>query len=185
MNRLSHVVSTAALGLALLGLGGCASTRLDASPAPRLASRAVWSVAPPVNNTVTPYAAGRVQSQLAALLSAHGVQHVLLVPPSAPGGPLPIDNGTQNERAALAWASRHQARYALLGSVDEWEYKIGLDGQPAVGFTLRLVDLKTGGVVWSGAASASGGSREGLAVLSQGVLNDLINRLLPAGGHGA
>ncbi|MDA8094618.1 MAG: penicillin-binding protein activator LpoB [Betaproteobacteria bacterium] len=185
MNRLSYFASTAALSLVLLGLGGCASTRLDASPAPRLDTQAIWSVAPPVNNTVTPYAAGRVQSQLAALLSTHGVQHVLLVPAANPGGPLPIDNGAQNERAALAWARHHQARYALLGSVDEWEYKIGLDGQPAVGFTLRLVDLKTGSVIWSGAASASGGSREGLAVLSQDVLNDLINRLLPAGGHGA
>lgn len=165
--------------LAALALSGCATTQLDTSRSPHPDRNAVWCVLAPINNTSTPYASGRVQRQLVALLGARGLPHVLLAPAPGDSGPLPIDNGAKDQRQALDWARRREARYALLGSVDEWHYKIGLDGQPAVGLTLRLLNLQTGKIIWSGAASASGASREGLAVLSERVLTKLIGRLLP------
>jgi hypothetical protein len=160
------------------GLSGCATTQLNAAPSPHPDRHALWCVVAPVNNTSTPYAGGRVQQQLAALLGARGLRQVL-VAPSSSGGPLPVGDGAKGQQRALSWAHGHDARYALLGSVDEWHYKIGLDGQPAVGFTLRLIDLESGKTLWSGAASASGGSREGLAVLSERTLSGLLGRLLP------
>jgi len=164
--------------LTALGLSGCAATRFDTAPSPRLDREAVWCVPAPINNTSTPYAGERVQRQLAALLGAQGLPRLLLPPAPDGSGPLPIDNGADDQRQALDWARRHEARYAVLGSVDEWDYKIGLDGQPAVGFTVRLLDLQSGKIIWSGAASASGGSREGLAVLSERTLAGLVKRLL-------
>jgi hypothetical protein len=164
--------------LAALWLAGCATTQFNSAPSPHPDRLAAWCVLAPINNTSTPYAGERVQQQLAALLGARGLAHVLLAPAATSGGPLPIDNGATGQRRGLAWARHHGARYALLGSVDEWQYKIGLDGQPAVGVTLRLLDLESGKVIWSGAASASGGSREGLAVLSERTLSGLLERLL-------
>ena len=164
--------------LVALGLAGCASTQFNSAPSPHPDRQAAWCVLPPVNNTSTPYAGERVEQQLAALLGARGLPDVLLAPAATSGGPLPIDNGSTEQRRGLAWARHHRARYALLGSVDEWQYKIGLDGQPAVGVTLRLLDLESGKVIWSGAASATGGSREGLAVLSERTLSGLLERLL-------
>lgn len=164
--------------LAALSLAGCATTRIETAATPHPDRQAVWAVLAPVNNTSTPYAGGRVQQQLAAILGAKGVEDALIVPTADKGGPLPLDNGSGHTQQGLAWAREHHARYALLGSVDEWRYKIGLDGQPAVGFTLRLIDLQSGKTLWSGAASASGGSREGLAVLSQATLTQLVDRLL-------
>lgn len=161
------------------GLSGCATTQLNASPPPHPHRQAVWCVVAPVNNTSTPYAGERVQQQLAALLGERGLAQVLLAPSPDDNGPLPIGDGGKEQNPALDWARQHEARYALLGSVDEWHYKVGLDGQPAVGFTLRLVDLRSGRILWSGAASASGGSREGLAVLSERTLAVLLGRLLP------
>lgn len=161
-----------------LGLSGCATTQLNAAPSPHADRQVVWCVLPPINNTSTPYAGERVEQQLGALLGAQGLPHVLLAPARSGSGPLPIDNGAQEQRQALKWAHHHEARYALLGSVDEWDYKIGLDGQPAVGLTLRLLDLQSGKIIWSGAASASGGSREGLAVLSERTLAGLVKRLV-------
>ncbi len=165
--------------LAALVLSGCATVQMNASPSPHPDRGALWCVLQPINNTSTPYAGGRVQQQLGALLGARGLRSVLLAPSFQGGGPLPIGANAKQQRQELAWAHRHAARYALLGSVDEWHYKIGLDGQPAVGFTLRLVDLRTGETVWSGVASASGSSREGLAVLSTRTLAALLKRLLP------
>ncbi|MGH8319991.1 MAG: penicillin-binding protein activator LpoB [Steroidobacteraceae bacterium] len=164
--------------LAALGLSGCATTQFNSAPSPHPDRQALWCVLAPINSTPTPYAGERVQQQLAALLGAQGLTHVLLAPAPGDNGPLPIDNGTTGERQALDWARHHEARYALEGSVDEWDYKVGLDGQPAVGVTLRLLDLQSGEIIWSGVASASGDSREGLAVLSERTLSGLLERLL-------
>lgn len=167
-------------GLFSLSLAGCATSRLDTSPAvPTPNQSAAWAVLPLVNNTSTPYAGARAQQQLAALLGAHGIRQVLIAPgQQAAGAPFPIGSGSQSLERSMKWARAHHARYALVGSVDEWHYKIGLEGQPAVGFTLRLIDLESGSTIWSGAASATGNAREGLAVLSQQVLRKTIKRLL-------
>jgi len=164
--------------LIALGLSGCVTTQFNSAPSPHPDRQALWCVLPPINSTSTPYAGERVQQQLAALLGTQGLRHVLLAPAPGDNGPLPIGNGTAGERQALNWARQHAARYVLEGSVDEWDYKVGLDGQPAVGVTLRLLDLQSGEIIWSGAASASGGSREGLAVLSERTLSGLLKRLL-------
>lgn len=179
MTPLSRTAVRTLLALVALGLSGCASTQFDTAPSPHPDRDAAWCVPAPINNTSTPYAGARVQRQLAALLGAQGLPHLLVPPAPAGDGPLPIDSGADDQRQGLAWAHHHQARYALLGSVDEWDYKIGLDGQPAVGFTLRLLDLQSGKVIWSGVAAASGDSREGLAVLSERTLAGLVKRLLP------
>jgi hypothetical protein len=178
MKPLSKAMTWTFIMLAALGVSGCATTQLNAAPSPHADRQAVWCVLPPINNTATPYAGERVQQQLAALLGARGLPHILLAPARTGSGPLPIDNGATEQRQALKWAHQHQARYAVLGSVDEWDYKVGLDGQPAVGLTLRLLDLQSGRIIWSGAASASGGSREGLAVLSERTLARLLKRLV-------
>ncbi len=166
------------LMFAAAGISGCATVQINTSASPHPDRQAAWCVLTPINNTSTPYAGGRVQQQLAALLGARGLSHVLVAPAPGGGGPLPVGEGAKDQKQQLAWARHHGARYVLLGSVDEWHYKIGLDGQPAVGFTLRLMDLRSGQTLWSGAASASGGSREGLAVLSERTLAGLLKRLL-------
>lgn len=160
-------------------LGGCASSQINAAAAPTHLNRAApWAVLPLDNNTASPYAGERVQSQLAALLRSKDMRNVLIAPRHSQSGPLPIDNDAHAQRQFIKWARKHQARYALTGSVNEWRYKIGLDGQPVVGFALELIDLKQNRTIWSGVASASGDSREGLAVLSQKVLDEMLDRLL-------
>lgn len=180
MNTKPRVTLLLFLGLFSLILTGCATSRIDTSPAVSAPDQqAVWAVLPLVNNTSTPYAGNRAQQQLAALLGASGVRQVLIAPSfQQTSAPLPIGSGSGNQQSSLEWARGHHARYALVGSVDEWHYKIGLEGQPAVGFTLRLVDLESGTTIWSGAASATGNAREGLAVLSQQVLRKAIKKLL-------
>ncbi|MDX1799796.1 MAG: penicillin-binding protein activator LpoB [Marinobacter sp.] len=159
-------------------LSGCASSRLQSSEPPTVVAGATWSVMPLVNNTESPYAGERAQQILAALLGSRGLNRVDLPPAPAADNALPWDNGAAVSQQGMDWASRNHVRYVLLGSVDEWRYKIGLDGQPAVGFTLRLMDLTTSQVVWSGTGAASGGSHQGVAVLAQATLDRLVSRLL-------
>ena len=74
-----------------------------------------------------------------------------------------------------------RAQYALTGAVDEWRYKVGVDGEPAAGVTLRIVDVATGNTLWSGAGGKSGWSREALSAVAQ----KLIRQLLDSGLSGA
>lgn len=173
--RLVSLLSAIAL---LLALTGCASTSFHAGKTPSTERSASWVVAPLLNNTATPYAGQRTAQLVNALLAQRGVGAVQVAPAAADAGGLPIDNGASAQEGAKSFAQQQHARYLVRGSVDEWTYKIGLDGQPAVSFTLDLVDLSSGKVIWTGAASASGGSRQGVAVLAQETLDKLIARLM-------
>ncbi|MDU7588518.1 MAG: penicillin-binding protein activator LpoB, partial [Acidovorax sp.] len=82
---------------------------------------------------------------------------------------------------ALAWAREQGVRYALAGTVDEWRYKVGVDGEPAAGITLQIIDVQSGDILWSGAGGKSGWSREALSAVAQ----KLIRELLQAGLSGA
>ncbi|MGZ5091639.1 MAG: penicillin-binding protein activator LpoB, partial [Burkholderiales bacterium] len=82
------------------------------------------------------------------------------------------------ERKVLAeadkWARSEGARYAIYGAVDEWRYKVGVDGEPAVGVALHIMDLQTNNVVWSGVGGKSGWSRESLSGVAQKLIRQLL-----------
>lgn len=163
--------------LALLTLAGCATSSFHAAPTPHIDASASWVVAPLINNTATPYAGDRAERLVSSLLGQHHLGALLHAPVAPDASGLPIDNGQANEELARKFAAKRGAHYLVTGSVDEWHYKIGLDGQPAVGFTLSLVDVSSGKTLWTGVASASGSSREGVAVLAQKTLNKLIQKM--------
>ena len=167
----------ALVAIAALVIAGCASASFHASPAPTLAPQATWVVAPLVNNTATPYAGDRAARLVSTLLAQRTGSQVLVPPAPSDATGLPLDNGEAAETNARSYAGKHGAQYLVEGSVDEWNYKIGLDGQPAVGFTLSVIDLATGKTIWTAAASATGGSREGVAVLAQDTLSGMLGKL--------
>ena len=173
--HLHSLFRLAITGTVALLLSACATSSFHASPKPSIEAGATWVVAPLINNTATPYAGSRASHITAALLAQHKAGRVLNAPDPMSGSNLPLDNGEAAQDAAHAFAVKQQARYLVTGSVDEWHYKIGLDGQPAVGFTLSVIDLQSGRTLWTGAASASGSSREGVAVLAQNTLEKLVS----------
>ena len=76
---------------------------------------------------------------------------------------------------AKTWASQQGLRYGVSGSVTEWRYKVGVDGEPAVGMMLQITDLKSGQVVWSGSGGKTGYSRESLSGTAQKLLNQMLS----------
>ena len=87
------------------------------------------------------------------------------------------DRGEQKQKAALEAARQRKITYALAGTVNEWRYKVGLDGEPVAGFTIQVIELSEGKVVWSGAASKSGWSRDSVSAVAQQVLERLISSM--------
>ena len=61
--------------------------------------------------------------------------------------------------------------------MEEWRYKVGIDGEPAVGVTLKVVDLSSGRTVWSASGAKSGWSRQALSAVAQTVLTQALDEL--------
>lgn len=157
----------------VLLLNGCSTLHQSGrEPAPLAET---WVVVPFVNNTETPFAAERAEAITTSLLYARGVKRVLTVPQeiSADAAVLP-DRGLKRNQQGLEWAKKNNVRYAVVGTVTEWRYKVGLDGEPVAGMTLQLLDLSNDMVLWSGSSGKSGWSREAVSAVAQQVLEKLI-----------
>ena len=163
-----------AAGLLSLALAGCAVTRHTGGSAP-LARDAKWALLPVLNHTESPQAGLRAEVITEGLLRARGVNALLLYPPALGPESLldPAERKAQQE--AQKWAREQGARYGVQGAVDEWRYKVGVDGEPAVGIALQVIDLQSGDVLWSGVGAKSGWSREALAAVAQKLIDALLD----------
>ena len=175
MNSLSTFASRIRMlaGVSLLSLLAACST-IDRGSSPSLVKDASWAVLPFDNHTETPMAGSRAESIATALLHARGVGSVKRYTGDAQQESLFDGQNGKRREDALSWARSEGVRYALLGAVDEWRYKVGVDGEPAVGVALEIVDVSEGKTVWSGAGGKSGWSREALSAVGQKLIRDLL-----------
>lgn len=156
-----------------LAVAACSVTDRSGSDVP-LDKSARWALLPIANHTDTPQAGLRAEAIADGLVRARGVTQVLRYPPALNPETLfePSERKLQDE--ALKWARDQGARYAMQGAVDEWRYKVGVDGEPAVGVALSVVDVHSGQVVWSAVGAKSGWSRESLAGVAQKLMRELL-----------
>jgi hypothetical protein len=78
---------------------------------------------------------------------------------------------------AVAWAKTQKFDYAVTGSVEEWRYKAGIDGEPAVGVTVRFLDLAKNVTVWSASGSKTGGSADNASGTALKLLDAIVAEL--------
>ncbi len=156
---------------------GCSTINYGSAGAVQRSAK--WVVLPFVNNTETPYAAERAEAVTVAVLYASGIQQVLSPPAEAAveGEAAVFDRGVKRRQDGVEWAKRQGVKYALSGTVNEWRYKVGLDGEPVAGMALQLIDLTDNRVVWSGSSGKSGWSREAVSAVAQQVLEKLISSI--------
>lgn len=80
--------------------------------------------------------------------------------------------GTYVEAAKIVGAT-----HLLLGTVHEYRYKTDLDGDPAVGISLRLVDAESGETLWQGSSAKVGVLFSSLTKVSQEASRELVRRI--------
>ncbi|WP_447971624.1 penicillin-binding protein activator LpoB [Nitrospira sp. M1] len=161
-----------AIGLLTVMTHGC--TVIDYSRDPMLDAHAPWVLLPIVNHTETPQAGRRAEAITESLLYSQGMTQIRRYPSALQDGSFILGSDNTLYESALHWAKEQKARYAITGTVDEWRYKVGIDGEPAVGVSLRILDLQTNHVVWSAVGGQTGWSREAVSAVAQ----KLIKRLL-------
>ncbi len=160
------------LGGLMLLLSACST--LDRGTPPELERQATWVVLPFANHTETPLAGNRAEAIAEALLRTNGMTRVKRYPAGTQQEALFDAGERKQQEEALAWAKQQGARYALTGAVEEWRYKVGVDGEPAAGVTLQIIDVTSGETLWSGTGGKSGWSREALSAVAQQLIRDLL-----------
>lgn len=163
------------LTVVLSALVMAACSTFSGGQSPSFAANAQWGLLPLVNYSQTPQAGERVEQILLSVLSEEGVRP--RVYPQAGDTDLLMLDDRKRLADAMQWAASQRFDYLVAGSVEEWQYKNGLDGEPAVGISLRVIDAKTGQVLWSNSGARAGWSRESLAGSAQKVLATLIGDL--------
>lgn len=154
-----------------------ACSTLDTGPRIKVDRKAEWVLLPFINATETPLAGLRAESVMTGLVQSLGIEKLQTYPQNLRDDNL-FEAGQGNNRSkALEWARARGARYAISGTVQEWRYKVGVDGEPAIGLSLQIIDLESGQTVWSGAGARSGWSRQTLS----GVAQKLIRQMLESG----
>ncbi len=129
-------------------------------------------VIPFKNNTETPLAGLRASSIVKGVLGSRGykIRDIFT--------DIPERDLTEREIKSLLQESKNKGiRYAVVGDVNEWRYKTGIDGEPAVSLSMRIIDLQNGKVVWIAAGSKSGWGHQSLGVVAQDLINDILDKV--------
>ncbi|RKT60455.1 TolB-like protein [Azonexus fungiphilus] len=174
-HRHSRLRSLRTLFIGSLAVLLAACSTIDRGSAPTLEPQAAWVVLPFANHTETPLAGQRAESIAEALLRTKGLSRVKRYPLASQQDALFEGSEQKLQEDALAWARQQGARYALTGAVDEWRYKVGVDGEPAAGVTLQIIDVASGDTLWSGTGGKTGWSREALSAVAQQLIRDLLS----------
>jgi hypothetical protein len=159
----------------------CACTVVDRVRTAAPQAQQKWAVLPMANHTETPQAGRRAEAIVESVLRTLGVTQLERYPAELAGDGLLEPGERKLADQALAWAKSHGVRYAVSGSVEEWRYKVGVDGEPAVGLVVYVTDLQGGGsVIYSASGAKSGWNREALAGVAQKLVKELLAELGPA-----
>lgn len=162
---------------AALVLAACTTTS-SIGGAVRLDPQASWVLLPLTNHTDTPQAALAAEAIVDHQLRRRGIQNLVRYPARLSRDSLfePSERKLLDE--AQQWAREQGARYGVQGAVEEWRYKVGIDGEPAVGITLQVVDLADGNkVLWSASGAKSGWSRVALSQVANQLLAEVLAEL--------
>ena len=163
--------------IALAGGIGCGSTTSTVQRGPALHANARWALLPVANHSETPQAGERVEAVLETLLRRAGVQVLEMYPPPKQDENHVLVDDRQRYEEALVWARSQPFHYAVSGSVEEWRYKNGIDGEPAVGVTVKVSEVPTGRVLWSASGTRTGSGSDNASGTALLLLQTLTREL--------
>jgi hypothetical protein len=155
-------------------LGSCSS--IDVHSAAPLQPGQTWLLLPLQNLSDTPKAGENARELLVNSLHGPGMPVFRQFVEQGEDGDLPELSEQRREEQALAWGKQQGLGYALGGSVNEWRYKPGT-GEPVLGITLKVVDLRSGNVIWSASGSRSGWAGSTAAGTAQQLLEEMVSKV--------
>jgi polysaccharide biosynthesis protein PelC len=163
------------IALVLLGaLAGCASFSNSLSRTTGEAG-AMRLFVPPFFNATGDEHAGRALTELTVTALLH--RGIPVAQTEAALAKTRVEDAPDKPTLFLETAKSLEATHLLVGTVHEYRYKTDLDGNPAVGVTLRLVDATDGRTVWQDSESGVGMLAASLSSVAQRSIRKLVNKI--------
>lgn len=136
-----------------------------------------WAILPINNLSQTAQADLQAQTLIETRLRKRGVTTVDTYAPIRQVSLRDLLDPAIEMKNSLEWAKQNRYRYGLTGSINEWHYKAGADREPAVGISLKLVDLYSGDVVWQANAARTGWGYASLPAVADKVIRELLQEV--------
>lgn len=155
-------------------IAGCSSYQVSTSP--QFQSDQIWAIMPMTNNSNTPLAAEKAEQILNSLLFSEGIK-VIQYPAMQQEDLASILDDSAKQKQAQEWLQLQDVKYVITGSIEEWQYKSGVDGEPAAGISLQILDKQTQETLWRSSGSRAGWGRESLSATGQIVIKKLLSQL--------
>ena len=70
------------------------------------------------------------------------------------------------------------ANYLITGNVQEWQYKTGIDAEPVVSYTIKVIDLSNNAIVFNGVGAKSAWGHKSIGVVAQEIAKELIPKFI-------
>ena len=156
--------------LLIIGIMIFGCTRIDKVTVFPGKKEELFAVIPFENYTITPLAGYRVATILEGVLRSKGYNLLNRVWNYKDEEPTAKDFDFWIKRA-----EKKGANIIILGSVNEFRYKTGIDGEPAVSITIYFYDVRRKKIIWSATVSSSGFSFSSLGVLCQELLEKVFD----------
>jgi TolB-like protein len=138
-------------------------------------AHAKWGIVPFTNNTEVPQAGYRAMSMTMGLLEVKGVRNIKILKSNETCNQLIVcPTGNPSLQRILTWARHHNVQFVMTGTVNEWVYKVGLDGEPVASVALQLYEVNHGTMIWNSVGSKFGTTRSSLGNTGQKLLQDML-----------
>lgn len=134
------------------------------------------AIVPFKNYTETPVAGYRAASILQSVMRRKGYTTYFFAE-NEKDQDLPDFNHRQKQKLLKTYlkkAAQKDIPLLLTGAVQEWRYKTGIDGEPAVSYTISVYDTSSGMMTFSSVGAKSGWGHESLGIIAQKIGEKLI-----------
>jgi len=167
MNKTIACLSFVAISLLMCA---CSSVSYKGSSAlGKNATHAKFLLIPLDNATDSEAASTALTEMTASALQAKGIAYVRMQERQPP-----VNAETNNKPTWLDYAKENGFTHLLRGTVTEYHYKTDLDGDPAVGLSMHIINVETGETQWQASSSATGFGLTSLSEAGQRAANKLV-----------
>jgi len=141
-----------------------------------LSSHKTYAIGSFVNYTETPMAGLRAASIVESVLAEKNiVVHSLI----AGSDDVALKKSKQELFALQTQKAKSMgANYFITGSVQEWQYKTGIDGEPVVSYSLKVIDLSNNAILFNGVGAKNAWGHKSIGVVAQEIAQELIPKFI-------
>ena len=169
-----HFILLGSLLLSLFIFTACSS--IVHKKATVLPSNKTYAITSFWNYTETPMAGLRAASIVESVLSQKNIVLHSLIDGSD-------DVAEKEGKQKLFKRQKAQAKsmgvnYLVTGNVQEWQYKTGIDAEPVVSYSIKIIDLSNNAIVFNGVGAKSAWGHKSIGVVAQEIAKELIPQFI-------